>query len=293
MIYMVITKRDTLILTMCLEQKFMTLLQISKMFFPESRDILHVPMKRVCGLVRMGHLRVIKPRVGEKRLYVTTSQGAKLLKERNLSSGLRAVKEIDYRTWTHDEWVTDVRIVFEKLLDIQGWVSERILKKSNDRKKVPDGLIPRNKHWSIMIEVERTLKKKRYYERIFSEAYVRYPREDIILYLMANSRDKTWLMERAKSWKHIYFATMKDLNEMEWEIVFENATPLHIEFRREDQGGVHFNAPDIPDDSPEDDGLDDVREAAREYDLIDAEYKQLKAQGLSEKEIDKLWGIKE
>ena len=48
--------RDLEILKFCLEQKFMTLLQIAKMFFPESRDIFHRPTKRVCELVKAGPL---------------------------------------------------------------------------------------------------------------------------------------------------------------------------------------------------------------------------------------------
>ena len=83
---MIITKRDVLILKMCLEQKFMTLLQISRMFFPVSRDILQVPMKRVRTLVKEGLLRVIRLRVGEKRLYLATKKGAALLRQKKLSS---------------------------------------------------------------------------------------------------------------------------------------------------------------------------------------------------------------
>ena len=50
----------------------MTLFQISRMFFPESRNVLQVPMKRVRTLVKADLLKAVTLRVDAKRLYVTT-----------------------------------------------------------------------------------------------------------------------------------------------------------------------------------------------------------------------------
>jgi len=285
-----IQERDLEIFRFCLEQKFLTLLQIAKMFFPKSRDIYHRPMKRVCELVSAGYLRPVRTKVSDKRLYMTTSEGVKLLKKQILSGGLRAVRDIDYRTFEHDEWVTDVRIAFERLLNLKGWVCERQLKKTSAKAKVPDGIIP-GKNGDLVIEVEKTLKKKCYYERIFLEVYSRYRHEDVILYVMASETDKKWLMGKARSWERIYFVTMQDITEMGLELVCENATVLDIELPREYQGGVHFNQPDVPEVSEE--GLEEFYEGQREYDRIHAEYNELRVKGMSDKEINALWGIEE
>lgn len=73
---MFVTDRDLGILKMCLEQKFMTLFQISRMFFPESRNVFQVPMKRVRTLVKADLLKAVTARyehLGEsmKRLYAS------------------------------------------------------------------------------------------------------------------------------------------------------------------------------------------------------------------------------
>ena len=132
---MVITKRDEGIMKMGLEQYFMTLVHISKMFFDKSRNVLEVPMKRVRELVNAGYLKTVRLRIGEKRLYVTTKQGVRHLKQKKLSSGLRAIKEVNDKTWEHEEMVTEVRIVFEKLLGFTEWIPERILKKKMSEKR--------------------------------------------------------------------------------------------------------------------------------------------------------------
>ncbi len=288
---MIITKRDLLILWVCLEQKFITLLQIAKMFFPDSEDIFHRPMKRVRELVEAGYLSVVVLKVTSQRLYVVTLNGVALLKKHALSGGLRAVKGIDHRYFEHDEWVTDVRIIFEKLLGITDWIPERVLKKKNVRKKVPDGIVTLY-GIQYVIEVERSLKNKRSYERILMETCITHYPEAVILYITENETDKKWLMKQAEGRERIYFATMDDLMRMEWEVKFENAKGHVIEFGREYQGGAHFNDPEI-EVMDGDDGLKDIHEGQREYEQIDAEYKKLKAQGLNDKEIDKLWGIDE
>ena len=89
---MILTFRDISILKMCLEQKFMTLDQIAKMFFQESKHIYRVPARRVNLLMKHGYLRAFKPNFDSKTLYLIAMKGVRLLAKKNLSNGLRIVK---------------------------------------------------------------------------------------------------------------------------------------------------------------------------------------------------------
>ncbi len=237
---MELQERDLGILKFCLEQKFATLLQIGKMFFPKSRDIFHRPAKRVCDLVNEGLLKAEQLRVCEKKLYVTTKAGVKLLKKKGLHSGLEAVNGLDTRTLEHDEMVTEVRIIFDRLLGTSEWTPERILKQKAVRAKVPDGMV---KYFvtNFAVEIERTLKNKRYYEKIFYSEYTRQEGVHGILYIMNSESDMKWLMNQAKDFDQIYFTTMEDLNRMPYSAApFENASHDLIEMRLDGPGCVHF-----------------------------------------------------
>lgn len=201
-------------------------------------------------------------------------KGVAFLKKHGLSGDLQAVKEIDRRYFEHDEWVTDVRIIFEKLLGIRDWIPERVLKKKNVRKKVPDGIITLH-DIQYVIEVEKSLKNKRSYERILMETCITHYPEAVILYIAENETDKKWLMKQAEGWERIYFATIDDLMRMEWKVEFENAKGHMIEFGREHQGGAHFNDPEI-EVMDGDDGLEDIHEGQREYLRFQEEDERLK-----------------
>jgi len=73
---MVITRRDLDILKVCLEQKYLNLVQIAKMFFPECKKVLKVPLRRINKLMREGLIKALKPLVGRKTLYIVYTQGA-------------------------------------------------------------------------------------------------------------------------------------------------------------------------------------------------------------------------
>ena len=220
---MTINVRDLILLQFCLEQKFMTLAQIARMFFPENQELFNWPMKCVRKLVNEGLLSVEKPGFCGHTLYRVTRKGAALLKQHSLSNGLGAIEKIDTRSWEHDLWVTDVRIIFCRVLGLKHWKAERLLKQENVKKKVPDGIVS-FKGKDLIIEVERTLKKKEYYEKTLLDACLRqFREEEIILYIAANDSDKRWLMKQAGGWKRIYFATIQDLTEMKDSVSFVNA----------------------------------------------------------------------
>ena len=261
--------RDLEILKFCLEQKFATLLQIGKMFFPESRDIFHRPVKRVCELVNEGLLKAEQLRVCEKKLYVTTKAGVKLLKQKGRDHGLQAVGGLDTRTLEHDETVTEVRIIFDRLLGLSQWTPERVLKQKAVKAKVPDGLVEYHA-WNFAVEVERTLKNKRYYEKIFNSDYTRQDGIYGILYIMNSESDMKWLMNEAKDTQGVFFTTLQDLDCMPYgKAPFVNASHELIEMRLNGPGSVHFA--DLWEESVSDDEIDpfdDMRKDDEEYGAI-------------------------
>jgi len=207
---MEITERDMLILKMCLEQKFLLLRQIAKKFFPESRNIYKVPARRVNLLMKQGYLKALKPRVGHETLYLSTPKGEKYVRSIGFAVVLRAVKGVDLKTYEHDVWVTDVRIVMEKASF--RWTSERALKKGARRGKVPDGMImSRGRRYSFLVEVERTLKNKRYYERMFLNNWMHYKNKQGTLFLVARRTMIPWFKELRSCEESFYFATIHDL----------------------------------------------------------------------------------
>lgn len=262
----VITQRDDLIMEVCLEQYFMTLIQISMMFFEKSRNVLQVPMKKVRELVNAGYLRTVRLRIGEKRLYVTTKQGVWHLKEKKLSSGLRAVKKVNGKTWEHEEMVTEVRIVFQKLLGFTEWIPERVLKKKSGGGKAPDAIASNGKQ-RFVIEAEASLKNKRRYKHIFTDLYVQFGREDAILYIVKDETEMKWLMNLAKDWERIYFTTLAEITKVYYGVKFTNAEGEVLYLPRLHKGGVLFFDPD----EETDDESEEFREGDREFERFQRE----------------------
>jgi len=224
----------------CLLQKFMTLLHIARMFFPHSDNIQKVPLRRVNNLMKEGLIEALKPLVGHKTLYITTAKGVRLLKQKDLWPGLRALKGIDLKTFEHDEMVMDVRILFKRLLGYDVWISERVLKKYHRKQKVPDGITSDGKQ-KFVIEVERTLKNKRYYEKVFTDTCIQYRSDYNVLYITENESNMKWLMKEAKGWKRIYFVTRDALMNMTDGVKLINADGEKIFLERIGRGGALFN----------------------------------------------------
>jgi hypothetical protein len=218
---MIITERDSEILKMCLEQKFLLLRHIAKKFFPESLSMYKVPARRVNLLMRQGYLRAVKPRVGHDTLYLTTAKGVKHLRSLDLSNGLRPLDGVDLKIYEHDVWVTDARIVLERSPGLI-WKSERVLKSKTERRKVPDGLADDGRKHSFVIEIERTLKSKRYYDRVLIDTWVKNEGISAFLYLVERKSIIEWFKKLEHCPECFYFATMEDLLRREGETTFVN-----------------------------------------------------------------------
>ncbi len=218
---MIITERDAEILKMCLEQKFLLLRHIAKKFFPESLSMYKVPARRVNLLMRQGYLRAVKPRVGHDTLYLTTAKGVKHLRNLDLSNGLRPLDGVDLKIYEHDVWVTDARIVLERSPGLI-WASERVLKSKTERRKVPDGLADDGRKHSFVIEIERTLKSKRYYDRVLIDTWVKNEGISAFLYLVERKSMIEWFKKLEHCPECFYFATMEELLRREGETTFVN-----------------------------------------------------------------------
>ncbi|HOG24000.1 MAG TPA: hypothetical protein PK590_05060 [Candidatus Omnitrophota bacterium] len=218
---MIITERDTEILKMCLEQKFLLLRHIAKKFFPESLSMYKVPARRVNLLMRQGYLKAVKPRVGHDTLYLTTAQGVKHLRSLDLSNGLRPLDGVDLKIYEHDVWVTDARIVLERSPGLI-WTPERVLKHKTERRKVPDGLADDGRENSFVIEIERTLKSKRYYDRVLIDTWVKNEGISAFLYLVGKKSMVEWFKKLECCPECFYFATMEDLLRREGNTLFVN-----------------------------------------------------------------------
>lgn len=221
--FVAINVRDFSLLEFGLEQKFMTLDQIGRMFYPGNDKVFNWPMKCVRKLVKEGLLVAEKPGFCKPALYRVTAKGARLLRKHGLGSGLSAIPCIDTRSWEHDLWVTDVRIIFFRKLGLKHWKPERLLKQENVKQKVPDGIVSFG-DTDLVIEVERTLKKKEYYRKMLLDTCIHQFKDDeMILYITVDESDRRWLMKQAQGWLRIYFATIKDLREMKDSVIFVNA----------------------------------------------------------------------
>lgn len=247
-----ITDRDRKLFKFTHEQRYLTLAQVARVFWPESKNIYKRPLTRVNQLMASGFLRAEKVRIGEPTLYLLTGRGLKYLKAENLANGLPLVENVDWDNYEHDLWVTDVRIIFEKL-GFQ-WTPERNLKKTSSRRKVPDG-IARKDSYLFLIEVERSEKARERYETLFFEQS-RQASEGIILYIVKDQRMMASLRKQAQGWPRIYFTTIEELRCREEWALFLNAHGEEL---------VLGELLDPEEDGDWDESLDEFREADQEY----------------------------
>jgi len=179
-----------------------------------------------------------------------------------------------------------VRIIFERLFRIPDWIPERVLKKESFRKKVPDGILD-DFDLRLIIEVERTLKNKAYYERVLKNTCEKDYREDTILYIMERESDKQWLMKQAKAWEPIFFITMEELVQMREGVAILNAEGRDIDLPRVHQGGALFNLAGEGEFVPPDDGFEEFREEDRKFEQWKREQEKLRNEQKKKKTKEK------
>lgn len=204
---------DVDILTVCHEQGFMTEEQIERMFSPGGERGARPVLMRRQLMNRMGFLREVKLKGSKTPFYMTTREGRKLLMEVHCSDSVEVLPAVDETFFHYSEhalMVSEVRIALARRAGISEWTCKRLLRRSEPRIVVPDGLAHRGKK-TWVIKLELSLKTAAYYRAYFAKLLSAYPSAEAILFVVCDEKRLEWLMRQAAPWKKVYFISMNQL----------------------------------------------------------------------------------
>lgn len=172
--------REIEVLKLCYEQGFVTRGHLKKWmdsrFRMASLDSAKTVSLRALHFLRDQKLIEFFPTYnGQHREAARiTAKGLGLLLDRRCITPQKLVPvNTDPDQISHDLLVTEIRIMWSRLMPSAGWCSERLLK-SEDRDRIPDAVLSfffggLLKNYSIAIEVELTQKSRsRYFQKIQS-----------------------------------------------------------------------------------------------------------------------------
>ena len=163
------------------EQKFVTVEQLSRRFFPnEVGRTNRTCYRRILKLKRYALVESRTARLGGKVVYQVASMGVQEL-SRCEGWALPYLGRVDGRHFEHDLRLTDVRIALHSL-GVERWLSERILRKKRYAGHVPDALL-RLGNRKCSLELELTQKRKGRYRQMFKESLRHHPDLDLVWYL--------------------------------------------------------------------------------------------------------------
>ncbi len=206
---MKITDRDIKILGWILEQKFMTERQVRKVFWKDLTKDNREAYRRLNKLKKARFLKTNKTQMYRSAMYLVTRKGVEELKRSNRNSGLGELAEVGYSNYKHDLAVTDIRIMLYES-GYTNWVSERVLSKRNDLRRVPDGMIyHRGKY--LAIEYESSQKSKDRYRKIFLDYYLDN-HVDRVLYIVSTPELADKILRMTIDSKP-YFVSYEDLSK--------------------------------------------------------------------------------
>ncbi len=206
---MKITERDIEIMSWILEQRFMTVSQIRRVFWKEITVTSGEAHKRLKELETMGLLTTKKEDVYRNLVYRVSGKGVRHLKVFGRNQGLGEV-DMGYTSFRHDLVETDIRIMFYELGFTQ-WLSERVLSKRNDLRRVPDGMIF-NEGKYMAVEYESSQKSKYRYRRIFLD-YELDRNVDKVLYITDTKELAQKVERQAAIYDKPYFVWLGDLKK--------------------------------------------------------------------------------
>ncbi len=207
---MKVTGRDIEIMAWILEQKFMTKKQIRQVFWKNVPEMSRVVHKRLYKFQKAGLIKMDKKQTYRSAVYTVTAKGVRLLKELSRNRDLGELRDTDYTNYGHDLAVTDIRIMFYEW-GYTHWLSERILSKRGDLRRIPDGMIF-NEGKYIAVEYESSQKSKRRYREIFlSYEFDRHI--DKVLYIVDTQELIRKISQEASVCQKIYFVLLEDLKK--------------------------------------------------------------------------------
>lgn len=218
-------ERDLRILEYGLEQKFLTIEQITERFFNPGNGTKHrsqAAYRRALILQKFGLVRLMPLQTGGKVVQITAAGAHELTIRRR--EHLPPAPSVDYRTYEHDRRITDVRILFENLGLISGWLSDRYLKATlHGTTRVPDAIFTLNNGQRVALELELARKGRTRHRRIFSE-YLEKRFGDIqLLFFICNTFPQLKsLAQHTSDFKWVYFAQYDQLVRDRDQAVFAN-----------------------------------------------------------------------
>ncbi len=229
--------RDLDIIRYCIDQKFMTVEQISKRFFnpkSESKYPHQAAYRRVLILQKFKMLSIRSVLTGEK-VVVATELGVGELHKRGVDT-LEPVASVDYRYFEHDRRANDVRITLENSGLITSWESDRWLKnRFAQGSRVPDGMFKLLNGQCGVLELEIAKKAKARYTRIFDDyAAKRYGDVGLVFYVCNTMRQLENLAEMTTDHRWVYYALYDQMMRDGAKTAFAN---MHDNFELGDLKG--------------------------------------------------------
>jgi len=207
---MKLMERDIEIMGWVLEQKFMTRKQIRKVFWKDLSDKSTEDYRRLNELRVSGYLKTSKRSFYKEALYLVTGKGVRQLKDFSRNRGLWELADADYSNYKHDLAVTDMRIMFQEW-GYKNWVSERILSRRDDLRRVPDGMIFNRERYTA-VEYESSQKSKSRYREIFYQ-YELDGLVDQVLYLVDTPELVEKLVREASVCNKIHFVATDEVRK--------------------------------------------------------------------------------
>lgn len=220
-----IQERDLDIFDYGLEQKFLTIDQIARRFFPsadEVKDKKQAGYKRILSLQKFDMVKLVPILTGERIVQITENGALELDKQGR--DHLGALQSVDYRYFEHDRRVTECRILFEQLQLQNSWKCERELKKVySNRTRVPDAMLTLPNGQSVALEVEIARKSKHRYQKIFGE-YINHEfgNLDLVFYVCNTIKQIELLLEYTKEYSWIYYCHFEQLLKLREKTIFAN-----------------------------------------------------------------------
>ena len=194
---LVVTKRDIDMLRFTGEQKFVTVEQLAKRFFPsEVGRTGRTCYRRILKLKRYSLVESRTARLGGKVVYQVASRGVHELIRRD-GWALPYLGRVDGRHFEHDLYLSDVRIALEKL-GVKPWLSERVLRKKGYAGHVPDALLKLGNR-KCALELELTQKRKDRYRTMFKESLRHHLDLDLVWYLASTNSIEKAVHQQAKA----------------------------------------------------------------------------------------------
>ncbi|MDP2629262.1 MAG: hypothetical protein Q8P45_00960 [Candidatus Harrisonbacteria bacterium] len=202
------------ILVMCHEEGFMTERQILKMFAEPGETGEGAVLKRMHLLKRMGFLTEMKLKDAAASFFLTSGVGLKLLRETYcIGDSVDSVPAmIPFGFYSeHGSKLTDVRIAFARRAGLTTWTCKRLLKRSEPKIVVPDGLAHGEDNIIWVIKLELVLKTAEHYRDYFSKLSSAYQNVEGVLCVIGNESRLEWIMEQVAEYKNVYFISLKGL----------------------------------------------------------------------------------